>query len=174
MPGMDENYDYTRPNNSDNFPNGSHVCEVEVDPETGKVEIVAYTAVDDCGTVMNPLIVDGQVHGGIAQGIGQAMTEHLVYDQETGQMLTGSFMDYGMPRAHHLPHLRTAFSPTPSTNNELGVKGAGEGGCVVAPSALVIAVLNALRPLGVTHLDMPLTPERVWRAIQKAKEKAGR
>jgi aerobic carbon-monoxide dehydrogenase large subunit len=171
-PGMDESYDYTRPNNSDNFPNGSHVCEVEVDPETGKIDIVAYTAIDDCGTVMNPLIVDGQVHGGVAQGIGQAMTENLVYDEETGQMLTGSFMDYGMPRAHHLPHLRTAFCPTPSTTNELGVKGAGEGGCVVAPSALVIAVLHALRPLGVAHLDMPLTPERVWRAIQMAKETA--
>ena len=165
-PGLDESYLYTRKANDDNFPNGSHVCEVEVDPETGQVAIVAYSAVDDCGTVLNPMIVDGQIHGGVAQGIGQAWLENLVYDPETGQLLTGSFMDYAMPRAQHLPLMKTAFCPTPSTNNELGVKGAGEGGCVVAPSALVIAVLDALRPLGITHLDMPLTSEKIWRAIQ--------
>ena len=173
-PGLDETYLYQRNGRDDqNYPNGSHVCEVEVDPETGDVALVGFTAVDDCGVVLNPLIVHGQIHGGIAQGIGQALTENLVYDEETGQLLTGSFMDYGMPRARHLPPLRTAFSPTPSTNNELGVKGCGEAGCCGAPSAFVIAVLDALRPLGIRHLDMPLTPNRVWRAIQEAQRMKG-
>ncbi len=172
-PGMDESYLYLRVRSEESFPNGCHICEVEIDPETGVVEVAAYTAVDDCGTVLNPLIVHGQMHGGIAQGIGQAMTENLVYDGESGQLLTGSFMDYGMPRAHHLPRMRSGFSPTPSTNNELGVKGAGEAGCCGAPSALVLAVLDALRPLGVGHIDMPLTPNRVWRAINEARNEAG-
>jgi carbon-monoxide dehydrogenase large subunit len=173
-PGLDETYLYQRNGHDDqNYPNGSHVCEVEVDPETGDVALVGFTAVDDCGVVLNPLIVHGQIHGGVAQGIGQALTENLVYDEETGQLLTGSFMDYGMPRARHLPPLRTAFSPTPSTNNELGVKGCGEAGCCGAPSAFVIAVLDALRPLGIRHLDMPLTPNRVWRAIQEAQRMKG-
>jgi carbon-monoxide dehydrogenase large subunit len=141
---------------------------VEVDPETGALQLLSYTAADDCGTVLNPLIVHGQVHGGVAQGIGQALTEHTVYDEETGQLLTGSFMDYGMPRARHLSHMAAEFNPIPSTNNELGVKGAGEAGCCGAPPAFVNAVLDALKPLGVKHLDMPLTPNNIWRAIHAA------
>jgi carbon-monoxide dehydrogenase large subunit len=170
-PGLDETYVYARAGGRGdmNYPNGCHICEVEVDPETGLVEIVGYTAVDDCGTVLNPMVVDGQIHGGVVQGIGQAMTENLVYDRDTGQLLTGTFMDYGVPRAHQIPRMRTELSPTPSTNNELGVKGVGEAGCCGAPSALVIAVLDALRPLGVEHLDMPLTPNRVWNVINQAK-----
>ena len=169
-PGLDETYHYKRPGgrNDQSFPNGCHISEVEVDPDTGAVEILDYVAADDCGTVLNPLIVHGQVHGGVAQGIGQALTEHTAYDPETAQLLTGTFMDYGMPRAHHLPDTRALFSPIPSTNNELGVKGAGEAGCCGAPPSLVNAVLNALKPLGVTHLDMPLTPDNVWHAINDA------
>ncbi len=172
-PGFDETYLYKRDNGRDdmNYPNGCHICEVEVDAETGNLEIVGFAAADDCGTVLNPLIVHGQVHGGVAQGIGQALTENLVYDEESGQLLTGTFMDYGMPRAKHFPHMKAVFCPTPSTNNELGVKGAGEAGCCGAPTALVHAVLDALKPLGVEHIDMPLTPNRVWQAIQNAKTK---
>jgi carbon-monoxide dehydrogenase large subunit len=171
-PGLDETYLYKRASRDDmNFPNGCHVCEVEVDPDTGGITIVDFAAADDCGVVLNPLIVHGQVHGGVAQGIGQALTEHLVYDEETGQLLTGTFMDYGMPRAEHFPDMKAVFVPTPSTNNELGVKGAGEAGCCGAPTALVHAVLDALRPLGVVEIDMPLTPNRVWHAIQSARVK---
>ena len=121
--------------------------------------------------MLNPLIVHGQVHGGVAQGIGQAMTEYLVYDEETGQLLTGTFMDYGMPRAHHFPRMEAHFVPVPTPNNELGVKGAGEAGCCGAPTALVHAVLSALKPLGIKHIDMPLTPDRVWHVINQAKSK---
>ncbi len=170
-PGLDETYLYKRDGGRDDqsFPNGCHICEIELDPETGAVEMLAYSAADDCGTVLNPLIVHGQVHGGVAQGIGQALCEHTVYDEETGQLLTGSFMDYGMPRAQHLSHMTAEFNPIPSTNNELGVKGAGEAGCCGAPAAFVNAVLDALKPLGVSHLDMPLTPNNIWRAIHGAK-----
>lgn len=166
-PGLDETYHYKREGGRDDqsYPNGCHICEVEVDPDTGGIELLAYTAVDDCGNVLNPLIVHGQVHGGVAQGIGQALTEHTVYDEETGQLLTGTFMDYGMPRAAHLSDVEAEFNPIPSTNNELGVKGAGEAGCCGAPPAFVNAVLDALRPLGVKHLDMPLTPNNIWHAI---------
>jgi carbon-monoxide dehydrogenase large subunit len=172
-PGLDETYLYKRDGgrNDQSYPNGCHITEVEVDPDTGALEILAYKAADDCGTVLNPLIVHGQVHGGVAQGIGQALTENTVYDPETAQLLTGTFMDYGMPRAHHLPLMEAHFNPIPSTNNELGVKGAGEAGCCGAPPSLVNAVLDALKPLGVTHLDMPLTPNNVWHAIQDAKDK---
>ncbi len=172
-PGLDETFVYKRANGRDdmNYPNGCHICEVEVDPETGHIEILDFAAADDCGFVLNPLIVHGQVHGGIAQGIGQALTEYLVYDEETGQLLTGTFMDYGMPRAHHFPDMKAVFSPTMSTNNDLGVKGAGEAGACGAPTAFVHAVLDALRPLGVEHIEMPLTPSRVWQAIQAAKRK---
>lgn len=172
-PGLDETYVYKRAGGRDdmNYPNGCHICEVEVDPDTGHIAIVDFAAADDCGFVLNPLIVHGQVHGGVAQGIGQALTEHLVYDEETGQLMTGTFMDYGMPRAEHFPNMKAVFVPTMSTNNELGVKGAGEAGCCGAPTAFVHAVLDALRPLGVQHIDMPLTPNRVWHAIQNAKLK---
>jgi carbon-monoxide dehydrogenase large subunit len=169
-PGLDETYHYSRDGGrgDQSFPNGCHICEVEVDPDTGALQLLSYTAADDCGTVLNPLIVHGQVHGGVAQGIGQALCEHTVYDEETGQLLTGSFMDYGMPRAQHLSHMAALFNPIPSTNNELGVKGAGEAGCCGAPPAFVNAVLDALKPLGVKHLDMPLTPNNIWRAIHAA------
>jgi carbon-monoxide dehydrogenase large subunit len=172
-PELDETYLYARTGGREDmsFPNGCHICEVEVDPETGLIEMQAFTAADDCGVVLNPLIVHGQVHGGVAQGIGQAMTENVVYDEETGQFLTGSFMDYGMPRAHHFSHMEALFNPVPSTNNELGVKGAGEAGCCGAPPAFVHAVLNALEPMGVHTIDMPLTPNRVWYAINQARTK---
>ena len=167
-PGLDESFLHERPADDLNFPNGCHVCEVEVDPDVGTVEILRYTAVDDCGVVLNPLIVHGQIHGGVAQGIGQALTEAVVFD-ESGQPLTGSYMDYGLPRAGDLPAINTSFNPVPCCTNELGVKGAGEAGACAAPSALVSAVTDALRPLGIKHIDMPLTPSRVWRAITDAR-----
>jgi carbon-monoxide dehydrogenase large subunit len=148
------------------WPNGCQVCEVEVDPETGEVLVVRHAAVDDIGTVINPLIAEGQVHGGIAQGIGQALVEHSVYDS-TGQLLTGSFMDYAMPRADLVPGLETRFDQSvPTLNNPLGAKGVGEAGCHGAVPAVVNAVLDALAVRGVESLDMPLTPEKVWRALQ--------
>ncbi|MDX6806231.1 xanthine dehydrogenase family protein molybdopterin-binding subunit [Terrihabitans rhizophilus] len=150
------------------FPNGVHVCEVAVEVETGRIHIERFTVVDDFGRVLNPLILAGQVHGGIAQGIGQAMTEHLVYDEETGQLLSGSFMDYGLPRADDLPFFDVSTQNVPCTTNPLGIKGAGEAGAIGAPPALVNAVIDALAPLGVRTLDMPLTPARVWEAIRAA------
>jgi carbon-monoxide dehydrogenase large subunit len=149
------------------FPNGCHVAEVEVDPETGAVTLLRYTAADDFGTAINPLLLIGQVQGGVAQGIGQALMERTVYDRETGQLLTGSFMDYTLPRAADLPDLAIHLHGVPTSSNPLGVKGAGQAGAIAAPQAVVAAVLDALAPLGVTHLDMPLTPERVWRAIRR-------
>jgi carbon-monoxide dehydrogenase large subunit len=151
------------------FPNGCHVAEVEIDPETGVVTLVNYTGVDDVGTVINPMICEGQIQGGIAQGLGQALLEAVVYERESGQLLSGSFVDYAMPRADDFPHFALAFHPVPSRSNPLGVKGAGESGAVGAPPAVVNAILHALRPAGVTHLDMPATPERVWRAMRAAK-----
>jgi len=153
------------------FSNGMHVCEVEIDPETGVVELVRYSAVDDVGTVINPMIATGQVHGGVAQGFGQAVLEHIVYDAESGQTLCGSFMDYALPRAKDLPMFTSEFEQSqPCTHNPLGAKGCGEAGTIAAPAAIVGAVLDALRPLGVTDIDMPLTPSRVWHAIQSAKQ----
>ena len=150
------------------FPNGCHVAEVEIDPETGQVTLDRYTAVDDYGTLINPLLTIGQVQGGVAQGIGQALTEHVVYDPESGQLLSGSFMDYHIPRATDLPDLDITLTGIPTNANPLGVKGAGQAGAIAAPQTIISAVLNALAPLGVTHIDMPATPERVWRAIQQA------
>jgi carbon-monoxide dehydrogenase large subunit len=154
------------------FPNGCHVCEVEIDPETGVVEIARYAVVDDVGTVINPLICEGQISGGLAQGIGQALMEHVVYDKESGQLLSGSFNDYAMPRADDFPDFAMAFHNVPCTTNVLGVKGVGEAGSVGAPPAVINAVLDALRPLGVTALDMPASPQRVWSAIQAARPAA--
>lgn len=151
-----------------NFPNGVHVCEVEVDPRTGAVEIVSYLVVDDVGTVVNPMLVKGQIHGGVAQGVGQAWAEEIVHDPESAQLLTGSFMDYAMPRASDLPMISVVSNQVPSTNNALGIKGAGEAGTVGALPAYMNAVIHALSPLGVRHLDMPATPYRVWEAIRKA------
>ena len=150
------------------FPYGSAVCEVEVDPETGVVEIVRYTSVDDVGRAINPMIVHGQTHGGIAQGVGQALCEHCDYDPESGQLRSATFMDYTMPRADMLPSFATEISEVESTANPLGLRGGGEGGTTPALGAVVNAAVDALAPLGVEHLEMPLTPERVWRAIRAA------
>jgi carbon-monoxide dehydrogenase large subunit len=153
------------------FPNGSHVAEVEIDPDTGIVRLVRYTAIDDFGVMVNPLLVEGQVHGGVVQGIGQVLHENAVYDRD-GQLLAGSFMDYAMPRADDLPSFDLDFSAVPATTNSLGVKGCGEAGITAAPPTLVNAILDALAPLGITDLDMPATPERIWRLIQDARGRA--
>ena len=149
-----------------NFPNGCHVCEVEIDPDTGTVEIVSFSVVDDVGTVINPLTLAGQMHGGIAQGVGQAFTEHIVFDPESGQLVTGTFLDYGMPRADDMCSFDVEENPVPTATNPLGVKGAGEAGNVGALAAIMNAVVDALAPLGISHVDMPATPEKVWRAIR--------
>ena len=146
------------------FANGCQVCEVEVDPETGVVAIVALSMVDDSGRSVNPMIVHGQQHGAVAQGLGQALMEACVYDGD-GQLLSGSFMDYAIPRAADLPSIAVESRDVPSPTNALGVKGAGEGGTVGAPGAVIHAILDALAPLGVDDIDMPATPERVWQAI---------
>jgi carbon-monoxide dehydrogenase large subunit len=154
------------------YPNGAHICEVEIDRDTGDFEITRYIAVDDFGHVINPMIVAGQVHGGIVQGLGQAMGERTVYDEESGQLLTGSFQDYWMPRADDMPFFDTSYNEIPSKNNQLGVKGAGEAGTVGAPSAFINAILDALRVAGVENIDMPVTPYSLWKALHGAEEKA--
>src|SRR6266568_1901188 len=151
------------------FPAGTHICEVEIDPDTGVVQVVNFSACDDFGNIVNPMIVEGQVHGGLAQGIGQALLECCVYDEESGQLLTGSYMDYAMPRADDLPSFKVATKVTPCTHNPLGVKGCGEAGAIGAPAALMNAVHDALSAVGVKYLDMPATPHRVWSAIQAAR-----
>ena len=151
------------------FPYGSAVCEVEVDPDTGVVEIVRYTTVDDVGHAVNPLILHGQTHGGIAAGVGQALWEACAYDRETGQLQSASFMDYVLPRADQFPPFVTEISEVPSTTNPLGLRGGGEGGTTPALAATVNAIVDALSELGVEHVEMPATPERVWRAIQSAR-----
>jgi carbon-monoxide dehydrogenase large subunit len=151
------------------FPYGTQICEVEVDPETGAVEIVAFAAVDDVGRAVNPLILHGQTHGGIAQGVGQALIEDCCYDPASGQMLAASFMDYAMPRASLFPYLKTALSEVPSPTNRLGVRSGGEGGCTPALGVVINAIVDALSELGVRHVEMPATPERVWRAIRDAR-----
>jgi len=153
------------------FPNGCHVSEVEIEPETGIVQIVRYTGVNDFGTIVNPMLVAGQLHGGVAQGIGQAFMESVSYDG-SGQPITGSFMDYALPRAEDIPVMEIGDHPVPAKSNPLGTKGCGEAGCAGSLSTLVNAVLDALSEYGITHIDMPLTPERVWRAIRDAKAKA--
>jgi len=153
------------------FPSGAHVAEVEVDPDTGVVALLRYTAVDDCGRVINHVLLDGQLHGGIAQGIGQVMGEHAIYDKDSGQLLTGTFMDYEMPRADGMPEIRLVDRSIPSPGNPLGVKGAGEAGTTGAVPAVANAVIDALRHLGINTLDFPYTPDRVWHAIGKARGK---
>ncbi|MGH6953932.1 MAG: xanthine dehydrogenase family protein molybdopterin-binding subunit [Alphaproteobacteria bacterium] len=165
-PGLDEQAVYKQ--EAFTFPNGCHIAEVEVDPETGAVEVVRYVAVDDFGTVFNPALVEGQVHGSVAQGLGQALIEDCRYDRD-GQLLTASFLDYALPRASELPRPDFRYNEVPSPANPLGVKGCAEAGCVGAPPAVVNAVLDALAPLGVRRLDMPLTPGRVWAAIRDAR-----
>jgi len=163
-PALDEELLYRRDTEC-NFPNGCHVAEVEVDAETGELAVVHYAAVDDVGVPLNPMLVHGQCHGGIAAGLGQAVLEHAVYDAESGQFLAASYQDYALPRAADLPHLEVGLHVVPCPSNDLGVKGAGEGGACGAPPAIVSAACDAL---GVPHLDMPLTPERVWRVLRRS------
>jgi carbon-monoxide dehydrogenase large subunit len=151
------------------FPNGCHVCEVEIDPDTGNVEVVRYHSINDFGTVLNPLMVEGQIHGGVIQGMGQCFMESARYDEDA-QLLTGSFMDYAIPHFTDFPVRGTWQShPVPSTTNPLGAKGCGEAGCAGAMTSVMNAVVDALRPLGINHFDMPASPQRVWEAIRKAK-----
>jgi aerobic carbon-monoxide dehydrogenase large subunit len=150
-----------------NFPNGCHVCEVEIDPETGVVTLARYAAVDDVGKIMNALLCEGQIHGGVAQGVGQALMESIVFDTD-GQLVTGSFQDYAMPRATDFPDLVSELTEVPATTNPLGIKGAGEAGATGAPPAVIGAILDALRPLGIDHIDMPATPNKIWQAIHAA------
>ena len=166
-PGLDETAFYDPTNFT--YPAGAHICEVEIDPDTGVVTIAAFTACDDFGTIINPMIVEGQVHGGLAQGIGQALLEECVYDTESGQLLTGSYMDYAMPRADDLPMFKVSNTVTPCTHNPIGAKGCGEAGAIGAPAAVMNAVMDALAPVGVRHLDMPASPHRVWQAIHAAR-----
>jgi carbon-monoxide dehydrogenase large subunit len=154
-------------------PNGSHVCEVEVDPDTGAVTIDRYHVVDDLGRILNPMIVLGQIRGGVVQGIGQALMEHQVYDRGSGQLVTGSFLDYAMPHAAEMPDIDAAMEEVPCKTNPLGVKGIGESGTIGAPPTIINAVIDALRPLGVESIDMPATPARVWAAIEGAKKNGG-
>ena len=166
-PGLDETAFYDPTNFT--YPSGTYIAEVEVCPDTGTVTLDRFTAVDDFGTIINPMIVEGQVHGGVAQGVGQALLENCVYDRESGQLLTGSFMDYAMPRADDFPTIQIGHVCTPCTHNSLGTKGCGEAGAIGSPPAVINAVLDALAPLGVKNLDMPASPHRVWEAIQAAR-----
>ena len=169
-PGLEETAFYDPKNFT--FPAGCYICEVEIDPDTGMTDIVTFTAVDDVGRVVNPMIVEGQVQGGVAQGIGQALLENTVYD-ENGQLLSGSFMDYTMPRADNLPNFKVqTLKGTLCTHNPLGVKGCGEVGAIGSPPAVINAIVDALKEFGVDHIDMPATPEKVWRAINTGMKKA--
>jgi carbon-monoxide dehydrogenase large subunit len=151
------------------YPNGSHVCEVEIDEDTGELEILNYVVVDDVGTVVNPIGLKGQIHGGVMQGLGQAVMEQVVYDRDSGQLLSGSFMDYAMPRAADLGMIKVESNPCPTKLNPIGAKGAGEAGTVGALPAIVNAVLDALAPFGVKHIEMPTTSQRIWQAIEAAR-----
>ena len=150
------------------FPNGCHVAEVEIDPETGVAQVVKYISVNDFGTIVNPLLVAGQVHGGVVQAIGQVFLEHVVYDED-GQLLTGSYMDYAMPRAHHVPDIGFVSHPVPTKTNPLGTKGCGEAGCAGGLVSVMNAVVDALSGYGIRHIDMPVTPQRVWAALKSAR-----
>ena len=170
-PGLEVTHFFAPPDRV--FPFGTHVCVVEVDSQTGEVMILRYVAVDDCGTILNPLLVAGQVHGGIAQGLAQALFEEAVYD-ESGQLLTAGLPDYAVPKAAQLPPFELGHTVTPSPHNPLGAKGVGEAGTIGATPAVVNAVLDALAPFGVSHLDMPLTSRKIWAAIHNAKSPTGR
>ena len=150
------------------FPNGCHVAEVEIDPDTGLVSLERYAVVDDYGRLINPLLTRGQVQGGIAQGIGQALLERTVYEPASGQLLSGSLMDDALPRADNLPPFDITLAELPTSANPLGVKGSGQAGAIAAPQTIINAIVDALAPLGIDHIDMPATPERVWRAIRAA------
>ena len=150
------------------FPNGCQAAEIEIDPETGLVDLLRYIAVDDYGNLVNPMLTEGQVHGGLVQGIGQALGENCIYEEENGQLLTGSMMDYWLPRASQIPILEVHLEGIPTKVNPLGVKGSGQAGCICAPQTIVHAVLDALSPLGIDDIDMPVTSEKIWRAITSA------
>jgi len=165
-PGLDETLFYDPVGMG--APSGVHMAYIEVDPQTGVVKILDYVAVDDVGTIINPLLAEGQIHGGVVQGIAQALYEHVAYDGDSGQLLTGSLLDYAIPRADSVPGIRSSFQSSPSPTNPIGVKGIGESGAIAAPPAMVHAVLDALGPLGVTDIDMPMTPSRIWSTIQSA------
>jgi carbon-monoxide dehydrogenase large subunit len=152
------------------FPNGCHIAEVEVDPDTGATHVVRYSAVNDLGTIVNPLLVEGQIQGGVVQGLGQVLLEQAVYDSD-GQLVTGSFMDYAMPRAHDAPMINVASHPVPTKSNPLGAKGCGEAGTSGGLPSIANAVIDALSEYGIRHLEMPMTPSRIWHAIQDAKAK---
>jgi aerobic carbon-monoxide dehydrogenase large subunit len=164
-PGLDTTSFYDPSNFT--YPFGTHIAVTEVDVETGETTLVRYVAVDDVGNVINPMIVDGQLHGGIAQGVAQALWETAAYDTN-GQLLTGSLMDYAVPRAEQLPSFEIDRTVTPSPVNPLGIKGAGEAGTIASPVAVANSVMDALSPFGITHIDMPLTPSKIWRAVQDA------
>jgi len=151
------------------YPTGCAICEVEIDPDTGALTIPRYGSIDDAGQAINPMILHGQVHGGIVQGVGQALMENVVYDEDTGQVLTGSFMDYGIPRARQVPSFDIALAEDPTKGNPLRVKGGGEAGITPALAVVMNAIMDALKDYGVEHIDMPATPHRIWSAIQKAK-----
>ena len=169
--GMTPGPDADAYNDSDvfTFPNGCHTAEIEIDLQTGAVTLERYQAIDDYGRLINPMLTKGQVQGGLAQGIGQALLEHTVYEGQSGQLLSGSFLDYALPRADDLPSLDITLAELPTAVNQLGVKGAGQAGCMAAPQTIINAILDALAPLGIAHIDMPATPERVWRAIRSAR-----
>ena len=169
--GMTPGLDAEAYNDSDvfTFPNGCHAAEVEIDPETGAVTLERYFAIDDYGRLINPMLTMGQVQGGVAQGIGQALLEHTVYDRQSGQLMSGSFLDYTLPRADDLPPLDITLAELPTAVNQLVVKGAGQAGCMAAPQTIINAILDALAPLGIAQFDMPATPERIWRAIRGAR-----
>lgn len=170
-PGLDETVFYDPVGMGS--PSGIHLAYVEVDPATGIVKLLDYVAVDDVGTLVNPLLAAGQIHGGVVQGIAQALYEEVSYDPDNGQLLTGSLLDYAVPRAEQVPNIRAFFQETPSPTNPIGVKGIGESGSIAAPPCMVHAVLDALAPLGIKHLDMPMTPPRIWSAINDARTGAG-
>jgi carbon-monoxide dehydrogenase large subunit len=165
-PGLEETSFYDPENFV--FPFGAHACIVDVDAETGRVDVVRYVSVDDCGPAINPKLIEGQIHGGVVHAIGQALYERIHYD-ETGQLVTGTFVDYALPSAADVPSFETDRTETPSPVNSLGVKGVGEAGTIAASPAILNAVIDALRPLGVTFMNMPLAPQNVWSAIQEAK-----
>jgi carbon-monoxide dehydrogenase large subunit len=164
--------EFTRTPEADTFPNGCHICELEVDPDTGTLEILNYSVTDDFGMALNPLLLQGQVHGGVGQGVGQALAEHAVYDAESGQLLSGSFMDYALPRADIVPHVKFDLHNSPCKTNPLGVKGAGEAGAIGAPPSVVNAIIDAIHAhTGVKHVDMPVTAASLWKVIEASRGK---
>jgi carbon-monoxide dehydrogenase large subunit len=154
------------------WPFGTHVCVVEVDPDTGGVDMQRYIAVDDCGNVINPMIVEGQIHGGVVQGIAQALFEEAVYDEESGQLKTGTLLDYAVPTANEIPEFVADRTVTPSSTNPLGAKGIGEAGTIAASPAVINAICDALAPFGIKHVDMPASPDRLWKQIQERRQQS--